>query len=76
MRRASRGRLLRPSSCCEVRGASGSALGWSEGLLAESVAGGVEGWPFWSWGEAMVWDMVVGVMRFRFVVCDVGVRGG
>ena len=54
MRRASRGRFERPESWREVSGMSGSVLGWVSGLDAGSEGGGVEGWPFCSWGEAML----------------------
>ena len=49
----------------EVRGTSGSVgFGAVSVLSGESEGGGVEGWPFWSCGEAMVEDVVVSAGPF------------
>ena len=56
MRRASRGRLERPSSSRDVSGASGSALSVVVAGAAGaggSEDGGVDGWPF-ARGEAIL----------------------
>lgn len=66
IRRASRGRLERPSSWRELRGTSGSgfAVVLASGravavVVAGSEGGGVEMWPLASWGEAILGGLTV-----------------